>query len=91
MRRHPDEGRGDQEGEIMSRVEELQGRRWAKDVCEATALDRVIGPDGLIKVLERGLVEKPEGYKKGVLEIIEIVRSVKHDGTNTGKAARTVS
>jgi hypothetical protein len=75
----------------MSRIEELQGRRWAKDVCEATVLDRVIGTDGLIKVLERGLVEKPEGYKKGVLEIIEIVRSVKDDGADTGQAARAVS
>ena len=60
----------------MSRVEELQGRRWATEICEATARDRVIGAAGLIKVLERGLVEKPEGYKKGVLAIIEIVRRV---------------
>lgn len=60
----------------MSRIEEIQGRRWACDMCNDRARDAVIGKEGLIKLLERGLVEKPEGYKKGVLEIIEIVRRV---------------
>lgn len=60
----------------MSRIEELQGRRWACDTYTAIARDAHIGPAGRIQILERGLVEKPEGYKKGVLEIIEIVRRV---------------
>ncbi|WP_242176567.1 hypothetical protein [Pseudomonas sp. MONT-RG-20F-20-E-7-02] len=60
----------------MSRIEELQGRRWACDVCNERSRDAVIGKAGLISLLERGLIEKPEGYKKGVLEIIEIVRRV---------------
>lgn len=60
----------------MSVIEERQGREWAFDMCNDRARDEVIGKEGLIQLLERGLVEKPEGYKKGVLEIIEIVRRV---------------
>jgi hypothetical protein len=60
----------------MSRVEELQGWRWAKEVCTSVK-ESVRGWKGsLLTTLERGLVEKPEGYKVGVMKMIEIVRSV---------------
>ena len=63
----------------MSKVEELQGYRWAKDVC-LSARQAVKGwKSALIQNLERGLVEKPEGYKVGVMSVIGIVRSVPDD------------
>lgn len=68
----------------MSRVEELQGYRWAKDVC-LSARQAVKGwKAALILALERGLVEKPEGYKVGVMKMIDIVRSVEDEEGREG-------
>lgn len=60
----------------MSRVEELQGRRWARETCESLKHAFKGWKASLIQTLERGLVEKPEGYKVGVQEIIELVRGL---------------
>lgn len=60
----------------MSRVEELQGWRWAKEVCLSVKETFKDWKGSLLTTLERGLVEKPEGYKIGVMKMIEIVRSV---------------
>lgn len=60
----------------MSKVEELQGRRWAREVCESVKQGLKGWKGSLIQTLERGLIEKPEGYKAGVRQIIDLVRSV---------------
>lgn len=60
----------------MSRVEFIQGYRWAKEVVQTTGRRLTGGYAELIKLLERGLEEKPEDYKGGVREVIEIVRRV---------------
>lgn len=60
----------------MSRVEFIQGYQWAKEVAQTTGRRLTGGYAELIKLLERGLEEKPQDYKSGVQEIIEIVRRV---------------
>lgn len=60
----------------MSRVEYLQGWRWAKDVCLTVKQTIKNWKPDLIATLERGLVEKPEDYKAGVFRAITLVRSV---------------
>ena len=62
----------------MSRIEELQGRRWAKEICMSFYAELTVlgGYERLIKKLQWGLVEKPEGYKIGVQEIITFVEDV---------------
>lgn len=59
----------------MSRIEELQGIRWAKQICEKSTQDLRLtgGPERLLTILRRGLVDKPQGYAAGVLSIIHIV------------------
>ena len=60
----------------MSKVEYLQGWRWAKEVCLTVRQTIKNWKPELIATLERGLVEKPEDYKVGVADIIKVVRSV---------------
>jgi len=62
----------------MSRIEELQGRRWAKEICMSFYAELTVlgGYERLIEKLQWGLVEKPEGYKVGVREIISVVEDV---------------
>lgn len=60
----------------MSRIEEVEGRRWARSVCESVRETVKDWKVSLLKTLEWGLVEKPEGYKVGVREYIDLVRSV---------------
>lgn len=62
----------------MSRIEENQGITWAREICFEFGKELTKGNVALIQVLERGLVEKPEDYKKCVLKVIEVVRSVNH-------------
>lgn len=60
----------------MSKIEELQGWRWAKEVCLSVKQSFKNWKPDLIATLERGLVEKPEGYKVGVSNMIALVRAV---------------
>lgn len=60
----------------MSKVEYLQGWRWAKDVCLSVKQTIRGWKPLLIATLERGLLEKPEDYKGGVADVIALVRSV---------------
>jgi hypothetical protein len=64
----------------ISRIEELQGRRWAKEICMLFYAELTVigGYERLIQKLQWGLVEKPEGYKIGVLEIITVVEDAKY-------------
>ncbi len=64
---------------IRNRVEELAGRRWAQEMCFASAelLKLQDGHDKLLEILRRGLVQKPKSYTIGVQEIIDIAESVK--------------
>lgn len=59
----------------MSRLEELEGWRWAKDTILSVKQSTKGWKESLIKTLEWGLVEKPEGYRAGVSRGIEIVRA----------------
>jgi hypothetical protein len=62
---------------MTNRIEWLAGRRWAKDVCFASAsllkLDH--GPAKLLEHLRRGLQQKPASYALGVQSIIETVET----------------
>lgn len=62
----------------MSRIEELQGYRWARDICFAFADELRLpgGHESLLTTLKRGLVEKPAGYMSGVMQIIATVETV---------------
>lgn len=62
----------------MSRIEENQGITWAREICFEFGKELTKGNVALIQTLERGLVEKPEDYKKGVLKVIAVVRSVEY-------------
>jgi len=59
----------------MSRIEEIQGHRWAVDICQTNLTKMLGGKAALLKVLERGLIEKPAGYQRGVQRIIELVEA----------------
>lgn len=63
----------------MSRIEYLQGWRWAKDICLTVKQTIKNWKPDLIETLERGLVEKPEDYKAGVFRAITLVKSVPDD------------
>ncbi len=63
----------------MSRIEHIEGARWARETCEQTGL-LYSGRDGaerLVAMLERGTKGKPAGYSNGVREIIELVRGIR--------------
>lgn len=49
----------------MSRLEQIEGERWARSTCEEIGALRVRGNNAMnvIEVLQRGLVEKPADYR----------------------------
>lgn len=61
----------------MSRLEMIEGARWARQTVEEIGLlmvkGRSQGIDEIIEVLKRGTVEKPKSYSEGVLNVIEII------------------
>lgn len=59
----------------MSKIEEVEGKRWAREVCLSVRETVRNWRESLLATLERGLVEKPEGYKIGVQHYIDLVRS----------------
>ena len=59
----------------MSRIEEIEGKRWAHSVCSSVRETMKDWKVSLLSTLEWGLVEKPEGYKAGVQKYIDLVRS----------------
>jgi len=60
----------------MSKLEEIEGKRWAHGICLSMRETFKDWRGSLLKTLEWGLVEKPEDYKVGVKHYIELVRSV---------------
>lgn len=60
----------------MSKIEEIEGKRWAHNVCLTVRETWKDWKVSLLKTLEWGLVDKPEDYKVGVQKYIELVRSV---------------
>lgn len=64
----------------MSRVEWLDGRRWASDTVLACAaeLKLVGGPERVLKRLQMGKILKPADYASGVQEIIIIFEDAMH-------------
>lgn len=65
----------------MSRLEHVEGARWARQTVEEIGLLMVKGKrqgiDDIIEVLKRGTVQKPADYSKGVIGVIEILESAK--------------
>lgn len=65
----------------MSRLEHVEGARWARHTVEEIGLLMVKGKrqgiDEMIEVLKRGTVQKPKDYAQGVIGIIEILESAK--------------
>lgn len=66
----------------MSRLEHVEGARWARQTVEEIGLLMVKGKrqgiDEIIEVLNRGTVQKPADYAKGVVGVIEILEGAKH-------------
>lgn len=60
----------------MSEVEKREGQRWARGICLSMRETFKDWRASLLKTLEWGLVEKPEDYKVGVQQYIDLVRSV---------------
>lgn len=60
----------------MSEVEKREGRLWARSICESARETFKDWRASLIRTLEWGLVEKPEDYKVGVQQYIDLVKSV---------------
>lgn len=65
----------------MSRLEQVEGARWARQTVEEIGLLMVKGKrqgiDEIIEVLKRGTVQKPADYANGVIGVIEILESAK--------------
>lgn len=65
----------------MSRLEHVDGARWARQTVEEIGLMMVKGKrqgiDEIIEVLKRGTVQKPADYANGVIGVIEILESAK--------------
>lgn len=65
----------------MSRLEHVEGARWARQTVEEIGLLMVKGKrqgiDEIIEVLKRGTVQKPADYARGVVDVIEILESAK--------------
>jgi len=62
----------------MSRVEELEGRRWAIQTAQQIAgvASTKGGVPEIVSVLRRGLLgDKPEGYKAGIRKFISEIES----------------
>ena len=66
----------------MSRLEQVEGARWARQTVEEIGLLMVKGKrqgiDEIIEVLKRGTVQKPQDYAQGVIGVIEILEGAKH-------------
>lgn len=67
----------------MSRLEHVEGARWARQTVEEIGLLMVKGRrqdiDEIVAVLRRGTVQKPKDYAQGVIGIIELLESAKHE------------
>lgn len=59
----------------MSRLEIIEGTRWATQVCYASSglLSLPNGHELLMRTLRLGLIEKPADYSAGVIGVIRIV------------------
>lgn len=71
----------------INRIEWLAGYRWAKDVyTQSFSLLRVKdGPEKLLEMMRRGLVEKPENYSDGVQGFINEYQSALDSATKGEK------
>lgn len=65
----------------MSRLEVIEGARWARQTVEEIGLlmvkGRRQGIDDIVEVLRRGTVEKPEDYANGVIGVIAILEGLR--------------
>lgn len=65
----------------MSRLEHVEGARWARQTVEEIGLLLVKGKrqgiEEIVTVLRRGTVQKPHDYAQGVISVIEILESAK--------------
>jgi len=65
----------------MSRLEHVEGARWARQTVEEIGLLMVKGKrqgiDEIIEVLKRGTVQKPADYANGVIGVIQILEGAK--------------
>lgn len=65
----------------MSRLEHVEGARWARQTVEEIGLLMVRGKrkglDEIIDVLKRGTIQKPADYANGVLGVIQILEDAK--------------
>ncbi|MNJ67628.1 hypothetical protein D3C81_1026120 [compost metagenome] len=62
----------------MSRLEHVEGARWARQTAEQIGVLMVRGQSKgigeVIEVLQRGTVEKPKDYAAGVQEVIDLIK-----------------
>lgn len=65
----------------MSRLEHVEGARWARQTVEEIGLLMVKGKrqgiDEIIEVLKRGTAQKPADYANGVIGVIQILEDAK--------------
>lgn len=65
----------------MSRLEHVEGARWARQTVEEIGLLMVKGKRQgiaeIVEVLKRGTIQKPKDYAAGVIAVIEILESAK--------------
>ena len=63
----------------MSRLEMIEGARWARQTAEQIGLlaNTCKGIDEVIDVVRRGTVDKPADYAKGVQGVIDILENGK--------------
>lgn len=65
----------------MSRLEHVEGARWARQTVEEIGLLMVRGKrkglDEIIDVLKRGTIQKPKDYANGVIAVIQILEDAK--------------
>lgn len=65
----------------MSRLEHVEGARWARQTVEEIGLLLVKGKrkgiDEIVEVLKRGTIQKPADYANGVRGVIEILENAK--------------
>lgn len=59
----------------MSRIEQIEGARWARQTAEQIGLlaNTCKGIEEVITVVRRGTVDKPADYAKGVQSVIDIL------------------